>query len=89
MENNLQKNHILSEYAVLINNECDKFGIKVKEPTGFTHSIEASDPDEFVDSGITRETRGIETSDVDELYMEPTKHTFTMEISDEDEFLGM
>ena len=86
MENSLQKNHVLSEYAVLINNKCDK-SIGIKEPTGITHSIEESDPDEFVVSEITVETRSVETSDPDELYIEPTKHTFTIETSDEDEFL--
>lgn len=87
MENNMQRNHVLSEYAVRIKKDRTEPAIKANGPTILTEALENSDIDEFTAEGITVETRNIETSDPDELYKEPTKHTFTVEVSDEDEFL--
>lgn len=87
MENNMQRNHVLSEYAVRIKKDRTEPETLVNGPTVLTEALENSDIDEFTAKGITVETRNIEISDPDELYMEPTKHTFTVEVSDEDEFL--
>ena len=57
------------------------------EPTGLTHAIEDSDPDEFIVSGkTTYETNTIEISDPDEFKMVGiTMETRTIETSDPDE----
>ncbi len=89
MEHNLTKNHVLSQYAVLMDDKWEKSKVKVNGPTKITETMEISDVDEMMNISLkepTGLTHSIEESDPDEFIVNGiTLETRGSETSDPDE----